>query len=297
MPELDPLPHRPSAPVLRPRTGDFDGVVSRAKHRRRRHTGLAGAGVAGGVAVAAVVLLGHAQVPYGLRPAPPVASIGGHPTGSHATAATKPGAVPGATQPTPGAGGGGAPRGTGATTAAPGDGHGPVVAAPVPAGGGAAGAAARRPVFVRDDVPNDTEVCDTDPSIVTATGWCLRYEGPDVAHLGETYAYRMYACRHVGRGAQTLTFHDEGQVDIRVRNNDRTLWRWSHGWKFPAHRNTVRVADGRCARWTMTWNTVADDRKPIVPGDYSVDVDFDVDDWGNGTYMAVAMGGSVTIAR
>jgi hypothetical protein len=293
MPELDPLPHRPSAPVFRPRTGDFDGVVSRARHRRRRHTGVAGASVVGGVAVAAFVLLGHAQVPYGLRPAQPVASVGGYPTGGHPTAARQP--APGATQPASGAGGGVAPRGTGATTAPPGEGHGPVAVPPAPVGDTAP--LRTKPVFVRDDVANDTAVCDSDPSLVTATGWCLRYAWPAVAHLGETTTFRVYACRHIGRGAQTLTFRDDQQVEFTVGTYGRTLWRWSQGWKYPAHRNTVRVAEGRCARWTVTWRTVADDHRPIAPGGYNVNVNVDTNDWGEGPSMSAGMGGDITIAR
>ncbi len=292
MPELGPLPRRPRAPVLQPRDGDYLGVVDRARHRRRRHLGATGAGVAGAAAVLAFAI-SHGGGTYGLQPVSPPAGVGRQVHGDPTAPPESPNSDPGPASPsaTADAGRDGGSAGPGEATD-PGDVAGPVPGEP----GGTAAPPHVRPVVVRDDVADDpTSVCDTDPSIVTATGWCLRYVGPRTIRTGSTHTYRVLACRSVGRGTATLTFSTEQQVDFRVYTPYRTEWHWSQDYPFPKRESTVTVADSRCARWSVTWDSVGDDGDAVPPGSYTFSPDVLVSDWGTGGAMSVGTAYTFTI--
>jgi hypothetical protein len=290
MPDLDPLPNRPRVPVFTPRTGDYAAMVGRAKHRRRRHLAGAGAGFAG-VAVVVAIATGGAGGTFGLEPVRPAT------TGVHAAGETPaPSATPEPSEtPT-------ATTAPGETAAAPNDPAGPTEAAQ-PAGSAAPGdpgdeqpddqppPRATAPVVVRDEVANDTtKVCDTDPSVVTAAGWCLRYDGPASVRAGDNHVYRSLLCRTVGRGAATVTFQTEQQVDFRVTGpNGREEWHWAGGWTFPPNETRVTVPEGRCARWTVQWDATGDDGDLVRPGSYSISPDILVSDWGEGTSGAMVV--------
>jgi Intracellular proteinase inhibitor len=294
MPELDPLPRPPRPPVLAPRTGDFAEVVTRARHRRRGRYGAAGASMAGLVAVVALAA-SHSGGTYGLEPAPPAATTV---TGGDASPAPSPTASPADTTP---------PSAT--ATAAPGDTtgdgtYGGSGGTPAPGevtidpGEPLPGAAAVRPVVVRDEIAYDaTVVCDSDPSVVSATGWCLRYAGPTTAQQGVDQTYRVLACRHPGRGAATLTFPTEQQVEFSVYDYDRTEWHWSADYPFPKRQTSVTVGEARCARWSVHWDTTGDDGDPVAPGQYSLSPDVLASDWGDGVAMSYGTAIDLTITE
>lgn len=295
MPDFEPLPRRPRAPVFEPRTGDFAVVVGKAKHRRRRHLGAAGAGVAG---LAAVVALstGGAGGTFGLDPAPPAAGVTAPPETPAPSESPEP-------EPTasPDPEGSAAPGGE----EEPGPNGGPATEpgeTPIDDGPLRPDRPLRaRPVFVRDDIAKSpTMVCDTDLGVlVPAAGWCLHYDGPSTAQIGVEIPYRLLACRHIGRGGATLTFDTEQQVEFEVTGSGgRREWHWSADYPFPQRKNTVRVEDGRCARWTIEWDAIGDDGDYLRPGGYSFSPTLSPSDWGAGTGpMAVGAAYGLTLTE
>lgn len=285
MPELDPLPRRPRPPSFAPRTGDYAAVVGRAKRRRRKHLSGAGAGLAGVLAVVALTTGGAGTI--GLRPVEPVTSPGG---ATYETGAPEESAAPDPRPaPSPEKSGEPAPD----ESPAPGDEPDAEVTidpGPLDPGEDPHPPAAVRPVFVREIVPNDPgKVCETDPSFVTPTGWCLRYDGPSVVQVGVVHEYRLYVCRHLGRGPGTLTFGTEQQIDFRVTSGDsRVEWTWAGGYRFPKQETKVTVAEGRCVRWTVEWDATGNDGDPMRAGAYSFSPDLDDVDWGSGMYASAS---------
>ena len=283
MPELDPLGRPPRRPSFAPRSGDFDAMVGRAKRRRRRHYQAAGAGLAGVLAIVAVASVNGAGS-VGLDPVQPA-------TGVTASPSTAPSPVPTASpSETPSEEPGASPSEepdappSGEPSPAPGEWH--TEAPPSYDADEEPHRPARsRPVFVRDDVANDpAKVCDTDPSFVTAAGWCLRYDGPSRVQSEVPNEYRLLACRHQpGRGGATLTFDTEQQVDFVVTQGQREEWHWSAGYAFPRRETTVRVEEGRCARWTVVWDGTGDDGDPLRAGSYWISPYLMPSDWGAGT--------------
>jgi hypothetical protein len=275
MPDLDGLPRHPRPPVFAPRTGDFAAVVAKAKHRRRTHLGASGAGLAGLVAVFALAV-SHGAGTYGLQPAPPAAVVG---TSRHGQASATPAApdtaVVDGTASRPGGRTGGGITGTTA---------GGTVATPAPGGGTAPRGQVPRPVVVRDDVLKPFgDLCDTDPSSITATGWCLWFDEPGYVKTGGDAAFVIMACRYQGTGAKTLKYFTDQQIDFEIdsdSNGSHQVWKWSHGYTFPKHETTVTVGDGRCARWTVHWNTTGNDGVRLKPGQYWLAPSLLPYDWG-----------------
>lgn len=276
MPELDPLGRPPRRPSFTPRTGDFDAMVGRARRRRRHHYQVAGAGLASVLAVVAFVSANGAGS-VGLDPVEPLTGVTASPSTAPSPEPTP--EEPPASEP-PEEEQAGAPSEEPTGEPAPGFHPAPPpTATPYPA------APSRpRPAVTRDEVANDpAKICDTDPSFVTATGWCLRYDGPALVQAEVPHEYRLLACRSAGRGAATLTFETEQQVDFVVSQGERQEWHWSGGYEFPRNETRVSVAEGRCARWIVGWDATGDDGDPLRPGEYWISPYLLPSDWGAGT--------------
>jgi hypothetical protein len=283
MPDLDPLPRRPRPPVLAPRTGDLAEAVHRAKRRRRRHLGATASGAAG-LALLVALTGGHPIGTSTLEPLPP-ATGGGYDTTttpSPAPAAeptpdpedpAEPGGSgePGQGDPEPG--GEPAPEEPGdpdrEDPADPRDEHAPLPAPP-----------AARPVAVRDEVAHPGADCDSATTTLTADGWCLISDSPSVVRSGEVRQYRVLACRIVGRGAGVLGFRTEQEVEFAVIDSDRVYWSWSNDYPWPEAPHELRVPDGRCARWTVDWDTRGNDGRLLAPRQYSLNPMVEAASWG-----------------
>jgi hypothetical protein len=298
MPDLDPLPGRPRVPDFRPRTGDYATVVGRAKGRRRRHLTAASAGAAG-VAVVVALSVGGGGGSFGLKPVEPAlpgtTSAPAAPPAASPTAEPQPEpentATPATTTPDP--------EGPGASeepspapvpvespvSAGPDEPHGHPL--PVPP-----------PVVVKDFIRNPaTELCDSDPSLLSGAGWCLRYQGPAQVASGTVHEYRTLACRPAGRGDGVLRFDTAQEVEFVVRYGEREEWRWSGGYKFPKDRHDVAVDEGYCARWTIEWDATGDDGDPLRPGTYSMSPYVATVFEGNGLWMSTASAYSLEVTE
>ncbi|HVF05775.1 MAG TPA: hypothetical protein VNA20_13115 [Frankiaceae bacterium] len=291
MPDLDPLPRRPRPPVLAPRTGDYPGVVRRARRRRARQAGAAGAGV---TSVLAVVLLagGSGAGTFGLDPLPPAASVPGEPATTSSpgeSPAPDPTAAPAEEHPEE-------PAGTASPEPEPEPEPEPSGVAAEPEPTEPAGEepqrdphrpAPSRPVLARDEVGYDSIAgCAASP-FLAESGWCVVYQGHDEVAVGRSYEYRLLACRPTGRGAGTVRFDTEQQVELAVAaGNGRVEWTWSRGYEFPRAEVTVGVPEGRCGRWTVTWDVTRTDGDPLRAGTYWISPSLLVTDWGDGQAWA-----------
>ena len=294
MPELDPLPRRPRPPSFAPRTGDYAAVVGRAKRRRRKHLSGAGAGLAGMFVVVALATGGGSTV--GLRPVEPVTSPGGttYETGAPEESATPDPEV----TPSPEKSGEPAPDGS----AAPGEVPGPeetIDPGPLDPGEDPHPPAVTRPVFVRDEVADDTtRVCTVPATFVASTGWCLHYSGPSLVQIGVVHEYRLEVCRQAGRGTGTLTFPTEQQIDFQVTSGDqRVEWSWVGRYRFPRKETAVSAAEGRCVRWTVQWDATGNDGDPMRAGTYQFVPHLTHVDWGSGASGSVGMSAELEIVE
>ncbi len=263
MPDLPPLPPAPSRPVIVPRTGDLPVVYWRASRRRRAQAG-ATAVVASSALFALVAMSAYGGGTSSLHtvdPAGPGGSVASGPPA--AAAAAPPGAAAPSTAPSP------APL----PAESPEPEESPGGSSPAPEADRSAQPARPRPVVRRDDVPLDPSLCErTDlPPVTESDGWCLVFPGnPFVVTSGEARDYALLACRETGRGTGTLRFSTEQQVDFVVERNYRREWHWSAGYPFAARPTGVDVAEGRCARWTVTWDTTGDDGDLLPPAEYEM---------------------------
>lgn len=273
MPDLEPLPPI-RAPRLTPRADDFADLTVRVARRRRQRRAQA----AGGLAAAAVVA--------GL-----LASLGGSPQTLRTVdpAATGPSApdAPTSDQPTP------EPDASGSAAAGPG-GVSPSPALPgtstaasagptaAPGGrGGSAGSSTApgqpsrgAPTAVRTDVEFDTSgdvpTCEASQYSVDSAAYCNRFLGPFETPTGATRSYAYEVCRSPRTGSGQLTFESDQEFEIYLSTFDSQTerWRWSEGHPFARRTHTLPTKEGRCWRWTYTWDT-RDARGRLLPvGDY-----------------------------
>lgn len=259
MPDLDPLPPAPRRPSLPPRPGDLDDLRRRAVRRRAGRYGAAGSAVA--VAAAVTVLLGNG------------------PHGSHTIVADPddppPGATATATAPaTPGASGSAEPSPVGEPTSAPAEpvpSHAPTgrptptaTAAPSPSASSVPPAEPHLSV-ARDEVAYTPGGCS---GALQGPGWCVRLPASRSVQAGEPSDYLAYACRLPGSGGGTMTFYSRDELYFTVSDQE-SRERFRHGGTGTAPTHSVAVPAGRCARWTMTYDTTDQAGRPLEPGDYS----------------------------
>jgi hypothetical protein len=281
MSELDPLPQRPRVPVFAPRTGDYAAVVGRAQHRRRRHLAGAGAGVAG-VAVLVALTTGGAGGSFGLDPVQPATGV----------VAPEESAAPGESPTLAPTGSPSAePSATPGETGAPGESTGPreeprpseseVRIDPDDPDHTVPPRVTEKPYVLREDVEMVASRCEPDGAAPAATGWCFYYDGPASVRAGDAHPYRINVCRLPGRGARTLRYDGEQQVDFVVGNNTRDEWRWSGGYDFGTDPTEVTVNESRCSRWTVTWDGTDAYGEHVRPGEYTMSPELKVSDWGD----------------
>lgn len=256
MPNPDLLPTGRSFPTAPP--PPLDGIVNRARRRRRIRAGVAG-GLSAGVAVVAVLLLTPGASPGSLKvvtPAVgPTASSSASPTPSRGTvgSAQRPSSKAPASSVHPG------------TVAATGASAPAAQQSPPPEGPAVIGPPHR--------------VVSYDPSRgcngsgpTAANGWCSYYDGVTSGTSGRTVELATAVCRLPSAGAGTLVSDDgrEADFDVGVARYPAS-WTWSHGYRFVPGSRSLTVAAGSCIEWYVSWNVVDDAGHPLRPGTYYLD--------------------------
>lgn len=101
-----------------------------------------------------------------------------------------------------------------------------------------------------------------------ASTWCVTAQAvPD----GDSYVFRLRACRSASDSAGTLRFSKEDEADFRVLRNDTEVWRWSDGRRDGTWSHEVIVDRWQCAVWTTRWWGNDGSGAPVPAGTYRLE--------------------------
>ena len=114
----------------------------------------------------------------------------------------------------------------------------------------------------------------------TAEGWCFRFLGPESTTSGVETDFSAELCRiseHRGSDLSYAEFAKDRELAILLSSGDRDgdgeidhVASSFHGLRNASHRRYIPA--GRCLRWSVTWNGIADDGRVLPPGEYSLSV-------------------------
>lgn len=85
--------------------------------------------------------------------------------------------------------------------------------------------------------------------------------------------FQLLACHPAGTEPASLRFEEDREVDVAIvsRQTGEEVWRWSSTEPAPSpNEHTITAEAGWCFVWTVIWNGLADDGKPLPPGEYTL---------------------------
>jgi hypothetical protein len=269
------LPQRPMVQLPPPVDG-LDRVRGEAGRRRRRRAGVAAAGLTTAAGVAVVVALsGAAGGVDVLKPAPPAGQGIESPAPSatgRAVVAVQPatrhhreaGSQPLATGHQAGVGP--------ATGPGQGVGTGPNATGPAPASEGQV-SRAQQPRLSRwqSTYTGGPRECTgstysgPDGTFESAVGWCA---SATATSLSGGVRLQLQLCRD-STGGGTLTFSGTREVDLAVRDGQRTVWDWAKLHPGSSGPHQLSATANGCWNWSVVWPGVTQSGASSVHGVYT----------------------------
>lgn len=264
MPDRDLIPSGRSLDSAPPAASGLDGVLTRARTRRRAKLGALG-GASTAVLIVAAVLVGGNGGVDALRLTNPAHQPGG---------TSRPSAGPTSTGRTVAEGTqaakAGGPAGPSVSTvmATP---PASTTTTPDPAVSASAAPGSAQGLEVGPDHSvtsyDATRGCVGDGP-APGQGWCSYYDGATAGRSGQQVELAASICRVTGQGDGELTASSGEQADFYIASNGLEAWSWSHGRQFATAGTTLKVAAGTCVRWHVTWDVVDNAGQPLAPGSY-----------------------------